>query len=237
MYTIMIIEDDYKLAEKIAEHLHKHGYDTAEVDDFHQVEKQVEGVRPDLILLDINLPYYDGFYLCRSIRNKSRIPIIIISARNAEVEQVMGMELGADDYLTKPFSMEVLLAKIKANLRRVYGMENKSDNTTLTLDELVLNEEDFSLKYRGKSVELSKNEFKLLKELMLNTGKIVTREKLLEKLWDDSSFVDDNTLTVNVSRVKNKLSQLGIQDLIKTKRGVGYILTNQAGDRDEWRDE
>ena len=229
----MIIEDDYKLTDKIAEHLHKHGYETVAVDDFHQVEQQVEGVSPNLILLDINLPYYDGYYLCRSIRNSSSVPIIIISARNAEMEQVMGMELGGGDYLTRFFCMVFLVARFKANMLKGYGMKEENDSSILTLNNIVLNEADFNLKYKGKAVELSKNEFKLLKELMLNAGKIVTREKLLEKLWDDSSFVDDNTLTVNVSRVKNKLNQLGIQDLIKTKRGVGYILSKQAGDQNE----
>lgn len=223
MYKILIIEDDYKLQTLIKEFLEKYNYQVQLISNFKNVEKQLDIIDVDLILLDINLPYYDGFYLCRYIRKKSTVPIIIISSRSGELEQVMGMELGADDYITKPFSTELLLAKVKASIRRTYGEYNASQNTLISVNGLTLNQENFKLSYNGLEQELSKNEFKLLRMLIENKDKIVSREELLNELWDYTSFVDDNTLTVNVTRVKHKFDEMGIKEVIKTRRGIGYF--------------
>ncbi|MCX7749431.1 MAG: response regulator transcription factor [Clostridia bacterium] len=224
MFKIMIIEDDEKLKNLMEDCLKKYGYNTVCVEDFQNVEDQFEREKPHMVLLDINLPYFDGFYLCRILRRKSNIPIIIVSARNSEMEQVMGIELGADDYVIKPFSIELLIVKVKAALRRVYGEYSVQDTKAPQAEGLTLDEGSFKMQYKGLSIELSKNELKLLKKLLENKNKIVSREDLLAELWDDSSFVDDNTLTVNVTRVKSKLGELGITDVIKTKRGAGYLL-------------
>ena len=228
MYKIFLIEDDEKLKEHIKEYLERYDYEVVTVDDYKEIDNQFDRVNPDLVLLDINLPYYDGFYFCRIFRKKSKIPIIIISARTAEAEQVMGIELGADDYIAKPLSLQLLMIKIKACLRRSLGeyAENKKDITGV--NGLLLDERNFKLIYKEEELELSKNEFKLLKELIEKKDNIVKREELLEILWDDSIFVDDNTLTVNVTRVKNKLKDIGLEDVIKTKRGIGYIFDSSA---------
>ena len=223
MYKILVIEDDQKLQIHIKDFLQRYNYEVKLVHDFMNIDKKISKFEADLILLDINLPYYDGFHLCRLIRKESNVPIIIISARSGDVEQVMGIELGADDYITKPFNIEILLAKIKAALRRAYGEYNQTQNHTYSFQGLLLDQENFKLKYKNSEIELTKNEFKLLKMLIENKDKIVNREVLLNELWDDSHFVDDNTLTVNVTRVKHKFEELGVKDIIKTKRGIGYF--------------
>ncbi|MFL0249264.1 response regulator transcription factor [Clostridium neuense] len=221
MYKIFLVEDDEKLNEHIKEYLQMYDYEVYVVEDFKNTEKEFEFINPDLVLLDINLPYSDGFYLCRVFRKKSNVPIIITSARTAEIEQIMGIELGADDYITKPFSLKMLLTKISAALRRTNELSN--DKKSLKINGLELKESNFRINYKDREIELSKNEFALLKKLVENKDVILKRETLLELIWDDSEFVNDNTLTVNITRVKNKLKELGIEDVIKTKRGVGYV--------------
>lgn len=221
MYKIFLVEDDEKLNEHIKEYLEMYNYEVYTVKDFKNTEKEFESINPDLVLLDINLPYADGFYLCRVFRKKSNVPIIITSARIEEVEQIMGIELGADDYITKPFSLKMLLTKISAALRRINELSN--DKRDLKINGLELKESNFRIKYKDREIELSKNEFALLKKFVENKDVILKRETLLELIWDDSDFVNDNTLTVNITRVKNKLKELGIEDVIKTKRGVGYV--------------
>lgn len=224
MFKIMIIEDDIKLKQIIKESIERYGYSTVCVEDFKNIEQQFVTENPHLVVLDINLPYYDGFYLCRVFRRKSIIPIIIISARSGEMDQVMGIELGADDYVIKPFSIDLLLIKVKAALRRVYGEYSLSDSKVINVKGISLDESNFKIQYRGQTAELSKNEFKLVKKLLGKKDSIVSRGELLEELWDDSAFVDDNTLTVNVTRVKGKFNDLGLSDVIITKRGLGYML-------------
>lgn len=225
MYKIFLVEDDEKLNEHIKEYLQMYQYEVYTVKNFKNTEKEFEEINPDLVLLDINLPYCDGFYLCRVFRKKSNIPIIITSARTAEMEQIMGIELGADDYITKPFSLKMLVTKISAALRRTN--ELSKDFEGLSVNGLELKENNFRARYNGKEIEFSKNEFALLKKFVENKETILKREELLELIWDDSDFVNDNTLTVNVTRVKNKLREIGIEDVIKTKRGVGYVFTFQ----------
>ncbi|WBW97255.1 response regulator transcription factor [Oceanirhabdus sp. W0125-5] len=222
MFTIFLIEDDLKLCNIVKEHLKRFKYNVVTVESFDNVEEQFKKLSPHLVLLDINLPYLDGFYLCRAFRKISKAPIIITSARSGEMEQIMGMELGADDYVTKPFNIEILHAKIKVALRRCYG--EYSQNDVIKVNSLELIEETFKLNYYDKFTELSKNEMKLIKKLIQNADKVLSREELLEALWDEASFVDDNALTVNVNRIRNKLLELGIDNLIKTKRGAGYFL-------------
>lgn len=235
MHKCMLIEDDHELRNLIVDCLEKYNYTVYSVTDFQTVEAQFQQVKPDFLLLDINLPYYDGFYLCRSIRRKSNVPIIIISARSGDIDQVMAIELGADDYVTKPFTKEVLLAKVKAAIRRSYGEyandkaqkqeqeQQAGPQTHLTIDGLTLLHNSLELTFGEQILELSKNEYKLIHYFLKNKDRVITREELFHELWDDNSFVDDNTLTVNITRVKNKFLQLGLKDMIKTKRGVGYI--------------
>lgn len=221
---ILLIEDDIKLKKYISEYLQAYDYNVTTVDDFDCVMEIVDEVKPNLILLDINLPKFDGFYFLRLIRKLYNTPVIILSARSDEGEQIRGMELGADDYVTKPFVIGILLAKINALLRRVNEYEEIKDETK-DKDEKVLEliHESMKLRYKEDIIELTKNEYRILNILLSNTGKVVTREDILEALWDDTTFVDDNTLTVNMTRVKKKLNDLGIENVIATKRGVGYV--------------
>lgn len=224
---ILLIEDDIKLKKYISEYLEAYDYKVTTIDDFTNVMGIVDMVNPDLIILDINLPKFDGFYYLRLIRKKLKTPVIILSARSDEGEQIRGMELGADDYVTKPFVIGILLAKINALLRRATEYTDIADSkrTLSSKDEGVLNliHESMKLKYKEKIIELTKNEYRILNILLSNIGKVVTREEILEALWDDTVFVDDNTLTVNMTRVKKKLNDLGIDNAIVTKRGVGYV--------------
>ena len=227
MYKVFVVEDDIKLQLAIKETLEKYDYITYLVEDFRNIEEQFDKLKPHLVLMDINLPYFDGFYFCRIFRRKSKVPIIILSARSEDASQIMGIEMGADDYITKPFNTNVFISKINAIIRRCYG-EYVAANDSFSIGDLLLDDNSFKALWKGSAIELSKNEFKLLKKLMENCDKVLSREQLLEELWDDSAFVDDNTLTVNVTRVKNKLCEAGIADAIKTKRGVGYLFDSQA---------
>ncbi|AKA68063.1 response regulator transcription factor [Clostridium scatologenes] len=223
MYNIMIIEDDKKLDNLVRNHLEKYGYKTYSVDDFSNIKNEFIKNNPHLVLMDINLPLYDGFYWCRDIRTISNVPIVFLSARNSDMDQVMAIENGGDDYITKPFSYDVLIAKIKGVIRRVYG--RYSENISSEVFEsnglfLYLNQN--VVEYKSKKVELSKKEFQLLYSLLKNENKIVSRESLLEVLWNDVDFVDDNTLSVNMTRVRKRLEEIGITNVIETKRGQGY---------------
>ena len=225
MAKIMIIEDDQALRSQVKEMLTDYDYIILAIEDFQDVEGQFKAFQPDLVLLDINLPYYDGNHICRKLRKISNVPIIITSARNSELDQIFSMEVGADDYVVKPFAIQVLLAKINALLRRTYGEYIRGEQTSfIKLQGIALRDKDFTLSYKKKSVELSKNEYRLMRAFMQNPGEIITREKLLELLWDNQDFVDDNTLTVNITRLKGQLTELGLIEVIKTKRGVGYYM-------------
>lgn len=224
MYNILLIEDDPQLADLIKENLERYGYSVQLPNHFSTIVEEFTQIEPDLVLLDINLPYYDGYYLCRSFRQKSTVPILMISARSHEMDQIMAIEMGADDYLTKPFTFEMLQSKVKAAIRRVYGEYSAKEETANCVGPLCLDEKNLSLSYKGTKTELSKNEYKLLKKLMEHHDSFVSREELIEEVWDSLTFVDDNTLTVNMTRIKQTLSGLGLKDLIKSKRGVGYML-------------
>ncbi|URZ06980.1 response regulator transcription factor [Clostridium felsineum] len=223
MYSIMIVEDDKKLNSLIKSHLERYGYKTFPIKDFSNVRSEFVKEKPDMVLMDINLPVYDGFYWCRDIRAISKVPIIFISARDSDMDQVMAIENGADDYVTKPFSYDVLIAKIKGVIRRVYGSyANNVSNEVFETKGLFLYINQSVIEYEGKKIELSKKEFQLLYSLLKNADKIVSRETLLEILWNDVDFVDDNTLSVNMTRVRKRLEDIGISNAIDTKRGQGY---------------
>ncbi|AUM95300.1 TPA: response regulator transcription factor [Clostridium botulinum] len=225
-YKIMIIEDDKNIAKLLGEHIEKYGYEALVAKDFEKILETFEMEKPNLTLLDVNLPKFDGYYWCRRIREKSLCPIIFISARDSEMNQVMAIESGADDYITKPFYYEVVLAKIKSQLRRVYGdyAANSQVERILEVEGLLFYPERLQVHFNGKEAMLSKKEGDLLDAMMKIYPKVATREELLEKIWDDTTFVDENTLNVNIARLRKKLSDLGIKDSIETVRGAGYRL-------------
>ncbi|OQO79540.1 DNA-binding response regulator [Enterococcus gallinarum] len=223
MAKIMVVEDEAVIRQLIIEELEKWQFETFGTTDFHQVFDDFEEQEPQLILLDINLPVFDGYYWCQKIRETSKLPIIFISSRNTNMDMIMAMNMGADDFVTKPFEIDVLIAKINALLRRSYNyVENNSE--TLVHNGLTLNIDNSSMQINDEVIDLSKNEYRLLYILMKNHGKILSREKLLRALWDDERFVDDNTLTVNINRLRRKIEQAGMDNYIETKVGQGYIV-------------
>lgn len=231
MYRIYIVEDEPKIADMLARHLERYGHQVHIAQDLRQVKSEFLEIRPHLVILDINLPYYDGFYWCRQIRTVSSVPVIYISARSDDMDQVRAIENGGDDYLVKPFSLEVALAKVHSQLRRAYG-EYSSPSTAevQAAGGLLLDASRLVAEHAGRSVQLTRNEFLLLRLLLQQAGKVVSRSALLEALWEDSQYVDDNTLTVNVARLRQKLEGIGLQQAIETVRGYGYRL--QAGRED-----
>ncbi|MDZ5474098.1 response regulator transcription factor [Bacillus sp. 31A1R] len=225
MNKIMIVEDDTKLAELLKLYIQKYGYEVIAVTDFDRVFDIFQAYQPNLVLLDVNLPKFDGFYWCRQIRAASTCPIIFISARSGEMDQVMALEYGADDYITKPFHHEIVIAKIKSQLRRAFGeYAPKLEERVISHHDLILYPERLELTKGSKTTLLTKKEATILEVLMKRYPKVVSRELLLEKLWDDQSFVDENTLNVNMTRVRKKLQEIGINDGIETIRGAGYKL-------------
>ncbi|HDR7454969.1 TPA: response regulator transcription factor [Bacillus cereus] len=225
MHKIMIVEDDEKISKLLQNYINKYGYKGIVINNFKHVLAEFKDTQPDLVLLDINLPYFDGYYWCRQIRILSTCPILFISARDGEMEQVMALEHGADDYITKPFHYEVVMAKIRSHLRRIYGeYAPKVQERIVQQSGLQLYPEKMELRLKDRTTMLTKNESLLIEILLQGCPNIVSREKILEKIWDDSTFVDDNTLRVNITRVRKKLEELGIQDALDTVRGAGYRL-------------
>lgn len=223
MFKILVVEDDVKIRDIILESIQKWGYEGLIVEDFGKVMEGFADYQPHLVLMDINLPAFDGFYWCGKIRQLSKVPIIFISSRNSNMDIIMAINMGGDDFIQKPFSLEVLLAKINALLRRTYSYADVESNV-LEYSGVVLNLKDNTVMYQQHKQELTKNEFKILYMLMKDNGKVVSREEIMRKLWEDESFVDDNTLTVNINRLRRSLEDMGLDDFIKTKRGQGYII-------------
>jgi len=220
---IYIIEDDYKIASLLAETLKKYQYEVEIVKNFDEIIEECLAFSPHLILLDINLPSYDGYYWCRQLRQYTKCPIIFISARSGEMDQVFALENGGDDFITKPFNYEIVLAKIKSHLRRSYGeYSTRQEERTVQLGQLTLYLERMEMHVRNVEIPLQKKECAILNLLMRESPKVVSREKLLEELWDDQAFVDENTLNVNMTRVRKKLAEYGVQSVIETVRGAGY---------------
>ncbi|MCQ4925570.1 response regulator transcription factor [Tissierella carlieri] len=222
-YRIMIVEDDINIAELLGSHIFKYGYTPYIAKNFDDILSEFNEIEPHLVLLDINLPKFDGYYWCRKIRQASNCPIIFISARSGEIDQIMGIESGSDDYITKPFYYDVVVAKIKSQLRRAYGSySTNSSERIVELEGVSLYPERPEIGYKDKSILLTKKEAVLAEILMRNYPKTVSRQLLLEKLWDDESFVEENTLNVNVARLRKRFEELGIDNAIETIRGVGY---------------
>ncbi|WP_066891909.1 response regulator transcription factor [Clostridium nigeriense] len=218
---IFIIEDDNKIRNELCTFLNRYGYETTYSLDFEHIIDEVLREKYHLILLDINLPYFDGYYICREIRKISSVPIIVVTSRDSEVDELMSMNLGADDFITKPYNTQILLARISSLLRRTY---NNHESEILEYKNLQLNLSKSEVDYNRNKIELSKNESKILYVLMKNKEKIVSRNEIIESLWESDDFIDDNTLTVNINRLRKKLEEIGAVDFLKTKRGQGYIL-------------
>ncbi len=233
MSSIMIVEDDPKITQLLQTQLEKYGYRTIIVTQFDRVLETFQQNHPELVLLDVNLPKFDGFYWCRQIRMFSNCPILFISARESKMDQVMALENGGDDYITKPFDYDVVLAKIRSQLRRAYGMyANQEKERTVEVAGLLLYLERMELTFQQKRVELSKKEALLLDLLMSQYPRVVSRERLLEKLWDEQ-FVDENTLNVYVTRVRAKLKELSLNGVVETVRGEGYRMKATWEDQHE----
>ncbi|HLR22370.1 MAG TPA: response regulator transcription factor [Pseudogracilibacillus sp.] len=225
MQRIFIVEDDSKLAELLHDTVLKYGFESYIATDFQQIMEEFKNYDPHLVLLDINLPSFDGYYWCRMIRQVSTCPIIFISARIGEMDQVMALENGGDDFITKPFHSQVVLAKIRSQLRRAYGEYAViSEERKVETNGLILYPERFELHFADKNITLTKNEANIIEMLIERYPKVTGREDLLERIWDDQAFVDDNTLNVNLTRVRKKLQELGIENAVETVRGVGYRL-------------
>ena len=225
MYKIYVVEDDKGIADGIAQCLSPWEMDVRIVSDFRNVMGEISQIEPHLIIMDITLPYMGGYHWCQEIRKTSNVPIIFISSATDNMNIIMAMNMGADDYIPKPFDQSILIAKVQALLRRTYDFNQGS--FILKAKGAVLNTNDNSLSYDGKKIELARNEYKILLTLMENKNKVVSREKLMEVLWETDSFVDENTLTVNVGRLRKTLETAGLKDFIKTKFGVGYILEDE----------
>jgi DNA-binding response OmpR family regulator len=224
MFKILVIEDDEIIGEEILTALRKQGYDGKRIENFNMVIEEFIKYKPDLVLLDINLPAYDGFYWCGKIRMISKVPIIFISSRTEEMDIIIATNMGGDDYVAKPFSINILLTKVNALLRRTYSYFNDLDSDVITHKGLILNLKDDTIMYNGKNLQLTRNEFKILHILMKSKGTIVSRDRIIRNLWQDESFVDDNTLTVNITRLRKKLKDIGLENYIETQKSVGYIV-------------
>ena len=222
MQKILIVEDDKKLREELRIFLNNNGYEALILEKFNNTIQDILNSNSDLILLDINLPNTDGEYICKELKKVSNVPIIIVTSRDNEIDELLSINYGADHYITKPFNIQILLAKISSLLRRA---NMSADNSELiNANEFVLNISKSRIEKDEKTIELTNNEIKILKYLLKNRERIVSRDEIMDYLWEDSSFVDDNTLTVNITRIRNKLTELNLKDLIETKRGQGYIL-------------
>ncbi len=220
MYKILLVEDDTIIADSLIQLIEGWGYTGEKVTDFQAVKEHFVRFSPHLVLMDLALPGRNGFYWCEEIRKLSKVPIIFISSAKDNMNMVTAMNLGADDFIAKPFDIHVLVAKIQALLRRTYDFS--SGNNLLEHEGVFLNLNDLMVSYKEDKVELSKNEFKILQILMENPGRVITREVIMQRLWESDSFIDDNTLTVNVARLRKKLEQIGIKNYIETKKNLGY---------------
>ena len=221
MKKIFIIEDDKKIREELSVFLSKNGYACNAPSEFNNIIEDAISDKPDLILLDINLPVYDGYYICREMREQSDIPIIVVTSRDSEMDELISMNLGADDFITKPYNTQILLAHISSVLKRT---SREILNDCIFIKDFKVNLSNSSIEHNGKVFELTKNELKILTFLYEKRGTIVSRDEIMTKLWNSDMFIDDNTLTVNINRLRYKLEDAGLHDIIETKRGQGYII-------------
>lgn len=222
MYRIFVVEDDPGIAQGIFDLVVLWGMEAVLAQDFREITKEFQEAAPQLVLMDITLPFYNGYHWCQEIRKLSRVPIIFLSSASDNMNIVMAMSMGGDDFIAKPFDSGVLMAKLMAMLRRTYDFSTAV--TVLSHREAFLNTGENSLSYHGEKIPLTKNEYRILFCLMENKGKVVSREKLMERLWETDAFVDENALTVNVGRLRKKLEAAGLESFITTKFGVGYVI-------------
>ncbi len=218
---LFIIEDDIVLRTELISLLESYNYSCETSDNFKNIISEAMDSDADLILLDINLPYYDGYHVCREIRKLSDVPIMVVTSRNNDMDELMSMNLGADDFITKPYNIQILLARIGAILKRT---NQKNHSSEIEYKGLTLSVAKSTVYYESKEAELTKNELRILSVLMQNANSIISRDDLMDELWQSDEFVDDNTLTVNVNRLRKKLEEIGAADFIKTKRGQGYMI-------------
>lgn len=221
MSRILVVEDDNKLRGELTLYLKNNGYEVSEILDFKHSVDIILACNADLILLDITLPGIDGEYICKEVRKSSDIPIIMLTSRNNEMDELLSINYGADDYVTKPYNPRILIARIEALLKRA----NKNFSDVIFYNGLKLNISKSTFSYNDKEIDLSKNELKILHFLLKNKSRIVSRDELMDYLWDNNEFVDDNTLTVNINRLRKKLESVELKNFIETKRGQGYIIS------------
>jgi len=222
MYKILIVEDDLIIAKTVKNHIRSWGFEAECVTDFKDVLATFVSYSPQLVLLDITLPFFNGYHWCSEIRRVSKVPIIFISSASDSMNIVMAMNMGGDDFIAKPFDLNVLTAKVQALLRRTYDFTGQTN--LLEHKGSILNISDATLNYHDRKIELSKNENKILQILFENKGKVVSRDSIMTRLWETDSYIDDNTLTVNITRLRKKLQESGLSDFITTKKGIGYMV-------------
>lgn len=222
MYNILIVEDDLTIANTLKSHLVKWGYNVKYVRDFKKVTEHFNEFKPHIVLLDVMLPFFNGFHWCNEIRKISKVPIMFISSASDNMNIVMAMNMGGDDFIVKPFDLNVLTAKIGAILRRAYSLQEQVHE--IEHRGVLLNLNDTTLTYNDTKIELTKNDYRIMQLLMDNIGKVVSREEIMQHLWESDQFIDDNTLTVNITRLRKKLSEAGLDNFIKTKKGMGYMV-------------
>lgn len=222
MYRILIVEDDSTIAEALKRHLEGWDHETVIAEDFKNIMAEFTRVEPDLVLLDIGLPFYNGFYWCSQIRQVSDVPIIFISSASDNMNIVMAMNMGGDEFIEKPFELHVVTAKVQALLRRAYSYRGSA--SLMEYRGCILNLADATVTYQNRKTDLTKNEFKIFQCLLENAGKIVTRDEIIARLWESDAFIDENTLTVNVARLRKKLAQIGLEEAVVTKKGIGYMV-------------
>ena len=222
MHKILLVEDDEVIRQQVKKILEQWGYEVVLVEDFMEVLSIFVKEEPQLVLMDIGLPLFNGYHWCMQIRNISKVPVIFMSSMSDNMNIVMAINMGGDDFIVKPFDINVLIAKVQAMLRRTYSFAESTN--IIEHNGCILNMNDQTFTYNGKRMELTKNEYRILQSLLENIGKVVSRDNIMMKLWESDDFIDDNTLTVNVTRLRKKLEQAGLKDYIKTKKGTGYII-------------
>ena len=222
MYKILIVEDDSVIAQALASHLSKWNYNTRCIEDFKNIIEEFDQYEPQLVLLDIMLPFFNGFHWCQEIRKVSEVPIIFLSSANDNMNIVMAMNMGGDEFIEKPFDLNVVTAKVQAILRRSYSFQGTVN--VMEYHGAGLNLNDATLVNGEQKLELTKNEFRILQMLLENAGKIVSRDSIITRLWESDEFIDGNTLTVNIARLRKKLEQIGLEQMIRTKKGIGYMV-------------
>src|SRR5690554_6298537 len=225
MFSVMIVEDDKVIAESLKEGLTKWDYSVHIVQDFNHVLDEFLEVKPQMVLMDITLPAFNGYYWCQEIRKVSEVPIIFISSKTDDMDTIMAIQMGADDYIQKPFQLSIVVAKIQALLRRTYSFNEQDD--FLTIDQVVLKPNDLTVSYQNEEMPLTKNEAKILAILFNGKGQFISKDRIMKELWEDESFIDGNTLAVNITRIRKKLREMGLRDFIQTKKGVGYAVNKE----------